>query len=112
MQAVPIEPFSTTNSLLTGKLTGKFDESRRRLGPLERCKPGFRAFDDAFSNSGTGNLCRRNREFPGSNREKRPFLVSVQFSHACGGLTDCDLTSTARNAEEDSSVEMAGGLSV
>jgi hypothetical protein len=37
--------------------------------------------------------------------------VSVHSSHTCRAKADCDLTSTARFAEEDSiSVEMASGL--
>jgi hypothetical protein len=39
-------------------------------------------------------------------------MVSVHFSHTWRRRADYDLTSTARNAEEDSSVEMAGGLSI
>jgi len=58
--------------------------------------------------SGTGNFRTRtgNRSAPISDSN-----VSVHFSHACSVPAGCDLTSTARSAEEESiSVEMASGL--
>jgi hypothetical protein len=60
----------------------------------------------------------QNREFPslkqGILRAEQGLAgtrsVTVQFSHACMAQADRDLTSTAMNAEEGSSVEMASGL--
>ena len=55
----------------------------------------------------TGNL----QGGTGTSRDWIRISVSVHFSHACLPRADCDLTLTARNAEEDSSVEMASRLS-
>ena len=109
----PPRTFLHGNSSLTGKITGNLDQpplrKARKVQPLALF-PVLLLCNDAD----------RNREFvqpeQGIPKPEQGILaalyVSVEFSHACLAQADCDLTSTARNAEEDSSVEMAGGLSV
>jgi hypothetical protein len=67
--AVPSEPFSTVNSLLTGKITGNFADSGRIWSPHKRDKVQSAGFSDECTDSGTGNVNPRNREFISRNRE-------------------------------------------
>jgi hypothetical protein len=61
--------------------------------------------------NGSGSFWPRNREIRNNEQGAVWGRVSVEFSHACRAQAGCDLSFTARNALEDSSVEMAGGLS-
>ena len=63
MDAVRSEPFSTTNSLLTGKLTGNFANHGRVHHWISAKSLDLRAFSNEFIDFGTGNFRRWNREF-------------------------------------------------
>ena len=95
-------------------IQGRLDRALSGIGAILRCF-GAALMDLGTGNysAGTANFWGRNSEFLGKNRELLSIdQVSAEFSHACSGRADCDLTSMARYAEEDSiSVEMAGGLS-
>src|SRR5712664_2231950 len=67
--AVRSEPVSTANSLLTGKITGNFDDSRPPRSPFERNKRHFTALWSGTRRFGNRELFRRNREFLEVNME-------------------------------------------
>src|ERR1700730_5047795 len=67
--AVHREPFSTANSLLTGKITGNFNDSGPPRSPFERNKPHFTVLWCGTRRFGNRELFRRNRQFLKTNRE-------------------------------------------
>jgi hypothetical protein len=83
VEAVRSEPFSTTNSLLTGKIAGNFDDPGPLRSRFDRNNHHFASHSDEFIDfgtgnfvAGTGNLWPRNREFFG--REQGTGLVTIQ----------------------------------
>ncbi len=67
---VHCELFSTVNSLLTGKITANFVESQRSPTTNRRCHPQFQGLGHTLGDFGTGNICHKNREFTGRNRDR------------------------------------------
>ena len=90
VDALQIEPVSTSNSLLTGKLTGNFGDS----GAVQSASE-FNDFQRNSLRNGTGNFCRPNREFFFKEQGIPTPGVSVHCSHACFAPAERDLFSLA-----------------
>jgi hypothetical protein len=86
VDALQIEPVSTSNSLLTGKLTGNFGDS----GAVQSASE----FND-FQQRNSLRNCRPNREFFFKEQGIPTPGVSVHCSHACFAPAERDLFSLA-----------------